>query len=167
MTTAASSIAASRPFTLSTWLRTGAAVALSDGLFACATAVFVPPIQTPLRLFQGVATVAFGKEMLQGGVPTGAVGILMHFTVAMFWSGVFLLALTIWPELRHSVQSWPRAMAIAAVYGVSIWLTMTWIVIPALLHRPPTIGLKYVVQLIGHIPFVAMPMILVNRRTTA
>ena len=50
------------------------------------------------------------------------------------------------------------------VYGMSIWLIMSLGVIPALVHRPPNITLRWWVQLIGHIPFVAGPMVLVNRQ---
>ena len=68
--------------------------------------------------------------------------------------------------VRESLETWPRALLVAAIYGVSIWLIMTWIVIPSMVHRPPTLSTKYWVQLIGHIPFVVGPMILVNRRGT-
>jgi hypothetical protein len=43
---------------------------------------------------------------------------------------------------------------------------MTWIVIPSQLHRWPTLGLKYWIQLVGHPVFVVGPMIFVNRRLT-
>lgn len=71
-------------------------------------------------------------------------------------------------EQTSSVSaSWPTAILAASVYGVAIWLIMTWIVIPAMVHRPPNLSLKYWVQLAGHIPFVVMPMVLVNRRDAA
>jgi hypothetical protein len=31
-------------------------------------------------------------------------------------------------------------------------------VIPLLVHRPPTIGVRWWVQLIGHFPFVGVPI---------
>ena len=92
------------------------------------------------------------------------VGIGMHICVALFWSGLFLLAVRNSSALAAAVQSWPRSILLAAVYGPSIWLIMSLIVIPAMVHRPPTIGAKWWVQLVGHIPFVVGPMILANRK---
>ncbi len=151
---------------VSAWIRTGLLVALSDGLFASATGILIPPYATPFRVFRGVASVLFGRGVLTGGVPMALVGIMMHICVALFWSGLFLLALRNSTMLRDAIQSWPTAILVATVYGLSIWLIMSLIVIPAMVHRPPTIGTKWWVQFIGHIPFVVGPMILANRRTT-
>jgi len=143
-----------------TWL----AVAVTDALFASATGMFIPPVVTPARVFRGVASVLLGKSALEGGASTALIGLAMHFGVALAWSTLFLLAVRNIPWVRESLETWPRALLLAAIYGVSIWLIMTWIVIPSMIHRPPTLSTKYWVQLIGHIPFVVGPMILVNRR---
>src|SRR4026207_89724 len=78
---------------VSAWIRTGLLVALSDGLFASATGILIPPYATPFKVFRGVASVLFGRGALSGGVPMALVGIMMHICVALFWSGLFLLAL--------------------------------------------------------------------------
>ena len=80
--------------------------------------------------------------------------LLVGVTDALFASAVSVTV----PPLSNG------AFAIAAVYGMCIWLTMSLGVIPALVHRPPKFTLRWVVQLIGHIPFVAGPMVLLNRR---
>jgi uncharacterized membrane protein YagU involved in acid resistance len=49
-------------------------------------------------------------------------------------------------------------LKIAAVYGPFIWLVMSLMVIPLLLHRPPTITDRWWTQLIGHVPFVGLPI---------
>ena len=36
---------------------------------------------------------------------------------------------------------------------------MSIVVIPLLLHRPPTIGLRWWIQFFGHIPFVGVPIV--------
>jgi hypothetical protein len=152
---------------VSDWLATGFAVALSDGLFASATGLFVPPTVTPFRVFRGVASVAFGPDVIKGGVPWALVGICMHICVALFWSGLFVAALYTFPRMRSMIRTLPGAFAIAIPYGMSIWLFMSLVFIPSMLHRAPTITPKWWVQLIGHIPFVVGPMILVNRRRQA
>lgn len=145
-------------------IRTGVLVGISDMFFASALSVLVPPYSTPLRVFQGVASVLFGKGMIGGGFATGAIGLVMHFCVAFFWSALFILALRSSPSLRDALESWPRALVVAAIYGMSIWVIMSWVVIPAFLHRPPPMNLKWWVLLFGHIPFVAGPMVLANRK---
>ena len=50
-------------------------------------------------------------------------------------------------------------VGIAALYGPFIWLVMSLIVIPMLLHRPPKITGRWWIQLLGHIPFVGLPIV--------
>jgi quercetin dioxygenase-like cupin family protein len=47
---------------------------------------------------------------------------------------------------------------VASLYGQFIWLVMSLVVIPVLVPRPPIINFRWLVQLIAHIPFVAIPM---------
>ena len=146
------------------WIKTGVAVAVSDGLFASATGMWIKPYATPFRVFRGVASVLFGKGALDGGTPMALVGMLMHLGVALFWSGIFIVALQNSDKLRSAIQSAPGAIAVALVYGMTIWLIMSLIVIPTMLHRPPSITTKWWVQLFGHPLFVVTPMILLNRK---
>lgn len=146
------------------WIKTGVAVAVSDGLFASATGIWIKPYATPFRVFRGVASVLFGRGVLDGGVPWALVGMLMHLTVALFWSGLFILALQNSEKLRGAIQSAPSAIVVALLYGMTIWLVMSLIVIPTLVHRPPNITPKWWVQFIGHPLFVVTPMILLNRK---
>jgi len=146
------------------WIKTGVAVAVSDGLFASATGIWIKPYATPFRVFRGVASVLFGRGALEGGVPMALVGMLMHLCVALFWSGLFILALENSDKLRSAIQNAPGAILVAIVYGGLIWLVMSLIVIPTMVHRPPNITTKWWVQFLGHPLFVVTPMILLNRR---
>jgi hypothetical protein len=151
-----------RSVLVKTWLL----VAVTDALFASATGALIPPTVTPARVFRGVASVLFGKTALDGGATTALIGLAMHFGVALFWSSLFVFAVHNSWWLRDALKTWPSRILLAVVYGVSIWLIMTWIVIPSMLHKPPTLSLKYWVQLVGHPLFVVGPMIFVNRRST-
>jgi hypothetical protein len=42
---------------------------------------------------------------------------------------------------------------------------MSLVVIPVLVHRPPAVTIRWWVQLIGHIPFVALPIVGAISRT--
>jgi hypothetical protein len=145
-----------------TWLL----VAVSDAIFASLSGLLIPPTATPARVFRGVASVLLGKSALDGGATTALIGLAIHFCVALGWSALFVLVVHNSWSLRDTLKTWPGKILVAAIYGVSIWLIMTWVVIPSMLHKSPTFSLKYWVQLVGHPLFVVGPMIFVNRRST-
>jgi hypothetical protein len=114
---------------------------------------------TVTRLFQGVASTVLGKAAFDGGTATAALGVLMHFGVALGWSAVFLWLLDRSPWIRRAVKSPYGVLKVATVYGPFIWMVMSLLVIPLLLHRPPAITSRWWIQLVGHIPFVGLPIV--------
>ena len=139
-------------------VRAGVLTGITDGLFACIVSVTVMH-STVMRLWQGVASTLLGPAALEEGTRTALMGVLMHFGVAFGWSAVFLLIVSRSGSI-HRVLTAPRGIVkVAAVYGPGIWLIMSLIVIPLLVHRPPTITLRWWVQLIGHFPFVGLPIV--------
>lgn len=140
-------------------VRAGLLTGVTDGLFAIVLSVGFYD-STVTRLFQGVASTLLGREALDGGVPTALAGVLMHFGVAFGWSAVFLLLVLRSPWLRRVLGSPYGAVKVASVYGPLIWLVMSLAVIPLplLLQRPPTINVRWWIQLIGHFPFVGLPI---------
>jgi len=139
-------------------LRAGLTTGVVDGLFSSILAVAFYD-STVTRLFQGVASTLLGKTAIDGGVRTALVGVLMHFGVAFGWSAVFLLVVLRSERIRHAIRSKGGVVKVALLYGPSIWLVMSLIVIPVLLHRPPTITIRWWIQLIGHFPFVGLPIV--------
>jgi hypothetical protein len=85
--------------------------------------------------------------------------MLMHVGVAFGWSAVFLLAIMRWRAVRRLIASPTGVVGVAALYGPAIWLVMSLAVIPALTHRLPTISIRWWIQLIGHFPFVGLPIV--------
>jgi uncharacterized membrane protein YagU involved in acid resistance len=83
----------------------------------------------------------------------------MHFGVAFGWSAVFLFLVLRLGWVRRLLASSYGVGKVAALYGPFIWMVMSLVVIPILLHRPPTIGTRWWVQWIGHIPFVGLPIV--------
>jgi uncharacterized membrane protein YagU involved in acid resistance len=142
---------------LSRLVHAGLLTGITDGLFSSVLSVFFYD-STVTRLFQGVASTLLGKEALEGGISTALIGVLMHFGVAFGWSAVFLLLVTRSARIRRVLASRFGALEVAAVYGPFVWLVMSLVVIPLLLKRPPTINVRWLVQLIGHIPFVGLPI---------
>jgi hypothetical protein len=142
---------------LSRILLAGLVTGVIDGLFASIQSFFYD--SNPERVFQGVASTLLGPSALDGGARTAAVGVLMHFGVALGWSTVFLLLYERWPRLREWVRSPLGPLKVAAVYGPFIWLVMSLVVIPLLVHHPTVIRPRWWVQLIGHIFFVGLPIV--------
>jgi hypothetical protein len=136
------------------WLVTGVA----DGLFSSILAAFFYG-STVTRLWQGVASVPLGADALNGGLGTAAVGLAMHFGVALTWSAVFLALVLASSWLRAVLATPAGVVAVAAIYGPMIWMTMSLVVIPLFTHRPPAINLRWWIQFFGHIPFVALPIV--------
>lgn len=140
------------------WLRAGLLTGVVDGLFASVLSVAVFD-STVARLFQGVASTLIGRGALDGGTPTALLGLVMHFGVALGWSAVFLLITMRSAWVRHLLASPAGSVKVAAVYGPFIWLVMSLVVIPVLLQRPPNISSRWWIQLVGHVPFVGLPIV--------
>jgi hypothetical protein len=143
---------------LSRLVRAGLLTGLVDGMFSSVLSVAFYG-STVTRLFQGVAATLLGPEALNGGNRTALIGVLMHFGVAFGWSAVFLLLVRQSSWLRRQVTAPYGVLRVAAWYGPFIWLVMSLAVIPLLVHRPPAITFRWWVQLVGHIPFVAVPIV--------
>lgn len=71
-------------------LTAGLLTAITDGCFSSVLAAFFYG-STVARLWRGVASTLLGSSALQGGATSVAIGIAMHFGVALSWSAVFVL----------------------------------------------------------------------------
>jgi hypothetical protein len=139
-------------------MRAGLLTGVVDGLFSSVLSVAFYH-STVERLFQGVAGTLLGPDALNGGTRTALVGLLMHFGVAFAWSAAFLFLVMRSRRIRTVLAGRYGVVAIASLYGPFVWLVMSLVVIPLLLHRPPAISARWWVQLFGHIPFVGIPIV--------
>jgi hypothetical protein len=134
---------------MSRLVRAGLLTAVTDGLFSSVLVVAAYG-STVTRLWQGVAAVLLGPGAFDGGLRTALVGLAMHVAVAFTWSAVFLVLVRRASWLRRLVGSRYGVLKVAALYGPFVWTVMSLVVIPVLVHRPPTIGFRWWVQLVGH-----------------
>ena len=148
----------SRSDALPRLLRAGLLTGISDGLFASFLSAVVYG-STVARIWQSVASVLLGPDALTGGTRTALIGVLMHFGVAFTWSAVFLFLVMRSARVRETLTAPYGVVKIAALWGPLIWLMMSLVIIPQFTHRLPNITIRWWVQLFGHIPFVAMPMV--------
>ena len=139
-------------------IRTWLTIAPIDAAFASCLAVFAYK-QPVARVWQGVASTVLGPSAIGAGSRTVAVGLLLHVTVAFVWSAVFLTLAVNLPALRRAIATLPGVLAVALLYGPLIWSVMSFVVIPLATGRPPTIGLRWWIQVAGHVPFVALPIV--------
>ena len=144
---------------LITWLVTAA------WDFLCATMLSVVAYgSTFSRLWQGVASTAFGPKMLEMGARGVAAGLVLHLLVALTWSAAFILALAGSAALRRAIARPGGAIAVAIVYGPIVWLVMSLVVIRLATGRPAAFGSRWWVQVFAHIPFVTLPLVFTARR---
>jgi len=144
--------------TASRLVRAGVLTGLSDGLFSTILVVFFYG-STTARLWQGVASTVVGRTAFDGGTPVALLGLLMHFGVAFGWSAVFLFVVMRAGWVRALLNSPYGIVKVAALYGPCVWLVMSLVVIPLLVHHAPTFSIRWWIQLVGHFPFVGLPVV--------
>ena len=80
---------------------------------------------SPIRIGQSVAMGLLGREAaLAGGVPTGLLGLFLHFCIAIGMAAVYYALATRIPLLLR------RALLCGAVYGLGLYLFMNFVVMP-------------------------------------
>ncbi len=140
-------------------LRSTIFTALSDGLFS-SVLVTVFYGSTFTALWQGVASTLLGRGAFDGGTPNVIVGLAMHCSVAFGWSAVFLFIVSRAGWVRSLLYSRFGVVKVAAIYGPCVWLMMSLVIIPLITHRGlPTLTYRWWVQLVGHFPFVGIPIV--------
>ena len=143
---------------LRVWLRAWALITVVDGIFA--TVLPVVAYGQPLgRVWQGIASLLLGQSAVGGGIRTILFGLVMHATVALVWTTVFLVLVLLSARLRSIIATPTGILGVSMLYGPAIWIVMSFLVIVRLTGRPQPVGARWWVQLLAHIPFVALPIV--------
>ena len=110
-------------------LQTGQAILLGglgagvlDLIGACVTNA--PRGVTPLRVAQSIASGLLGAKAFQGGYKTAALGVGLHFVIALGAAAAFCLTSA---RLRWLVE---RPYLSGALYGIAVYWFMQLIVLP-------------------------------------
>ena len=119
---------------LTGWLLCG----VLDITAACIQA-YVQVGRTPPGVLRGVASALWGRAAIDGGAGMAAIGLAMHFTVALTWTLVFY-ALSRRVGFLRTAPLW----IVGPLYGVVVFCAMNYGTLPALswvrslyLHTPP------------------------------
>jgi hypothetical protein len=145
----------------------GALVGVLDITAACINARVAYGLG-PVRVLKGVAGGLLGRSALEGGFATAALGLLMHFTMALTVAAIFYALSRRFPLPRR----FSAVVAVGLVYGATVFAVnnfatayfMSW-VRSLYLHTPilfkPPMGWW---QLIIHLFCVGLPIALVMHR---
>jgi len=116
----------------------------------------------PVRVLQSVASGLLGAAAFDGGLPTAALGLLLHFFIAFSWAALFYLASRWFPFLiQHAVLA-------GVLYGAGIYAVMNLVVVP-LSAFPRKLSFPPVVLITGlfvHMFFIGLPIALAARRAS-
>jgi uncharacterized membrane protein YagU involved in acid resistance len=125
---------------------------------ACLTAWLRAGV-TPIGVLQFVASGALGPAAFQGGMKSALIGLVLHYLIATIWTVVFYLASRKWLFLIE------RPVQFGLLYGIAVYLIMTFVVVPLsrITPRPATltgrtIGILTIMFCIG------LPIALIVRR---
>lgn len=78
----------------------------------------------PHRILQGIAGGLLGPASFQGGAATVALGLVLHFFIALCIVATYLAGSRRWPVLVT------RPLVYGALYGVIAYLVMSRVVVP-------------------------------------
>jgi hypothetical protein len=114
----------------------------------------------PLRILQAISSGLLGRSAYQGGWTTGALGLLLHFTIATGIVTVFVLASRKLPVLLD------RPWIVGPLYGVAAYLVMNLIVLPFDANPPAAFpsGSGLANGVLIHIFGVGLPAVMAARQ---
>jgi len=148
-------------------LYAGALVGVLDITAACIQ-VYIASGMMPIRLLQGVAGGLLGRGSHNGGFATAALGLLMHFTMALIVATIFYALSRRFPLPKNLLG----VVAVGLLYGAAVFAVNNFATAPFLswvrglyLHTPilfkPPMGWS---QLVIHLFCVGLPIALVMRQ---
>ena len=149
---------------LTGWLLCG----VLDITAACVQA-YIQAGRAPLDVLRGVASALWGAAAMKGGAPMAAIGLAMHFMVALTATLIFY-ALSRQISVLRTAPLW----IIGPLYGVVVFCAMNYGTLPALswlrslyLHTPPRWpGSMSWPQLFIHMVCVGLAIVWGVRRAT-
>jgi uncharacterized membrane protein YagU involved in acid resistance len=114
------------------------------------------------RILQSVAAGLLGDASFEGGGATAALGLSLHFLIALSMSVVYYLAARRWPLLRQ------RPVACGAAYGLLLYVVMNYVVVPlSAAGRGSKDPLWITLSIAVHVLLIGIPIALFTRRAAA
>jgi hypothetical protein len=79
---------------------------------------------TPVQIFQSIASGLLGRDAFQGDNGTAWIGVALHYLIA------FLIVLVFFLVSRRIVFLRQRPIVSGVLYGLAVYVTMTYVVVP-------------------------------------
>ena len=114
----------------------------------------------PSRILQSVASGILGTDAFQGGAPTAALGLGLHYLNAFIITCIFFAVASRVPALVK------KPIVVGLAYGVVVYGVMNYVVIPLsrIGPRPTPPTPIWVSGLIVHMCFIGVPIVLAARK---
>jgi hypothetical protein len=115
----------------------------------------------PARILRGIAGGLLGPSAFQGGAGTAALGLALHFSIALSAAVVYYAASRKLAFLRQ------RAVVWGMFYGIAVYMVMSWIVVPLSAlpkSKAPFTLTGLILSLLTHMFCVGLPIALATRK---
>jgi uncharacterized membrane protein YagU involved in acid resistance len=113
------------------------------------------------QILQSVAAGLLGKASFEGGWATAALGLALHFVIALSMSAVYYLVSRRWALL------WQRPFLCGAAYGLLLYAIMNCVVVPLSAAGPGSKDPLWVTLSIAvHALLIGIPIALAVRRAS-
>ena len=111
------------------------------------------------RIMQSVAAGLLGEASFTGGRATAALGLALHYFIAISMAVVYYLVARRWPLL------WQRPVACGVAYGLLLYGIMNFVVVPLSAARPGSKDPVWIVlSSVVHAFLIGVPIALFVRR---
>jgi hypothetical protein len=111
-----------------------------------------------LRILQSVAAGLLGKESFRGGLLTAALGLMLHFLIAISMSATYYAVARRWSFLHR------RPWIYGVVYGLGLYGVMNFIVVPLSAAMPGSRDRLWIVlSVLVHMLLIGVPIALSTR----
>jgi len=159
MTAASAEFSMEKPKAFRAILWGGLIAGIIDITYACVYS-YVLRGTSPARIFQSVASGLLGTNSYNGGLPTAALGLFLHFFIACSAAAIYYGASR---KLSLLVQ---QAVICGLIYGAVIYFFMNLVVLPisAFPHKVSFPLTKLVIDLVVHTCGIGLPIALAVRR---
>ena len=79
---------------------------------------------TQTQLLQNIASGVLGERAFAGGLQMAALGLLIHYCIALLWTSVYFIG---YPAIT---VLWRNRFVAGISYGIAVWLVMNLVVLP-------------------------------------
>ena len=86
----------------------------------------------PVRILQSIASGLLGKASYQGGAGSAAMGLALHYAIALVMAAVYVAASRVLPMLNRRPWLW------GPLYGIGCYLVMNYVVLLLRFGPKPT-----------------------------